>query len=81
MITRQCFSSVIQLEHLLYILCPTLDDGVDFLNLAPSSARIYAYRQVCNIRCTLVGNLIIDHSDVVGVLPFGAAPTASSFSA
>ena len=32
------------------------------------------YRQVSNIRRTLVGNKIVDHSDV------GAAPTASSFS-
>ena len=36
-----------------------------------------AYRQVSNIRRTLVGNKIVDHSDVVGV---GAAPTISSFS-
>ena len=38
------------------------------------------YRQVSNISRTLVGNLIVDHSDVVGVSPVGAAPTASSFS-
>ena len=29
---------------------------------------------------TLVGNKIVDHSDVVGALPVGAAPTTSSFS-
>ena len=28
---------------------------------------------------TLVTNKIIDHSDVVGALAFGAAPTTSSF--
>ena len=39
------------------------------------------YRQVSNIRPTLVGNLIGDHSDVVGASPVGAAPTTSSFSA
>ena len=39
------------------------------------------YRQISNIRRTLVGNLILDHSDVVGALPVGAAPTTSSFSA
>ena len=38
------------------------------------------YRQVSNIRCTLVGNEIVDHSDVVGASPVGAAPTTSSFS-
>ena len=29
---------------------------------------------------TLVGNKIVDHSDVVGASPIGAAPTTSSFS-
>ena len=38
------------------------------------------YRQVSDIRCTLVGNKIVDHSDVVGASPVGAAPTTSSFS-
>ena len=38
------------------------------------------YHQVSNIRFTLVGNKIVDHSDVVGASPVGAAPTTSSFS-
>ena len=38
------------------------------------------YRQVSNIRRVLVGNKMVDHSDVVGALPVGAAPTTSSFS-
>ena len=38
------------------------------------------YRQVPYIRRTLVGNKIVDHSDVVGASPVGAAPTTSSFS-
>ena len=38
------------------------------------------YRQVSNIRRTLVGYKIVDHSDVVGASPVGAAPTTSSFS-
>ena len=33
-----------------------------------------------NISCILVGNKIVDHSDVVGASPVGAAPTTSSFS-
>ena len=33
--------------------------------------------QTSNISDTLVGNKIIDHSDVVGALPVGAAPTTS----
>ena len=42
--------------------------------------RACGYRQVSNIRRTLEGNKIIDHSDVVGASPVGAAPTTSSFS-
>ena len=38
------------------------------------------YPQSSFISCTLVGNDIVHHSDVVGVLPVGAAPTTSSFS-
>ena len=38
------------------------------------------YRQVSDISGTLVGNQIIDHSNVVGASPVGAAPTTSSFS-
>ena len=38
------------------------------------------YRQVSNIRRTLVVNKIVDHSDVIGASPVGAAPTTSSFS-
>ena len=40
----------------------------------------YIYRQVSNIRRTLVGNEIVDHSDVLGASPVGAAPTTSLFS-
>ena len=38
------------------------------------------YRQTSNISHTLVGNKIVDHSDVVGTSPVGPAPTTSSFS-
>ena len=38
------------------------------------------YHQTFNIRRTLVGNKIVDHSDVVGAAPVGPAPTTSSFS-
>ena len=40
----------------------------------------YNYRQVSSIRRTLVGNKIVDNSDVVGASPVGAAPTTSSLS-
>ena len=39
-----------------------------------------SYRQISNISRTLIGNKIVDHSDVVGASPVGAAPTTSSFS-
>ena len=38
------------------------------------------YRQTSNICRILVDNKIVDHSDVVGAPPLGAAPTTSSFS-
>ena len=40
---------------------------------------VKGYRQVSNIRHTLESNKIVDHSDVVGASPVGAAPTTSSF--
>ena len=39
-----------------------------------------AYHKISNIRRTLIGNKIVDHSDVIGASPVGAAPTTSSFS-
>ena len=39
----------------------------------------FKYRQTYNIRRTLVGNKIVDHSDVVGASPVAAAPTTSSY--
>ena len=38
------------------------------------------YRQISHIRRSLVGNKIVDHSDVVGASPVGAAPTTCAFS-
>ena len=38
------------------------------------------YRKTSNISHNLVGNTIVNHSDVVGASPVGAAPTTSSFS-
>ena len=37
------------------------------------------YHQTSNISHPLVGNKIVDHSDVVGAMPVSAAPTTSSF--
>ena len=41
---------------------------------------MHMYRKTPNINRTLVGNKIVDHSDVVGASPVGAAPTTPSFS-
>ena len=38
------------------------------------------YRKTSYIRHTLLGNKIVDHTDVVGAAPVGAVPTTSSFS-
>ena len=52
-----------------------------YLTLMSELSGVYCeYHKTSNIRCTLVGNKIVDHSDVVGASPVGAAPTASSFS-
>ena len=45
-----------------------------------SKAKESNYCRTFNISHTLVGNKIVDHSDVVGASPVGAAPTTSSFS-
>ena len=39
----------------------------------------FTYRKTSHISRTLVGNKIVDNSDVVGASPVGAAPTTSSF--
>ena len=38
-----------------------------------------SYRQTSNISGTWESNKIVDHSDVFGASPVGAAPTTSSF--
>ena len=38
------------------------------------------YRQTPDIIRTLADNKTVDHSDVVGASPLGAAPTTASFS-
>ena len=40
----------------------------------------FIYRQTSNSNHTIVGNKIVDHSDVVGAAPVVSAPTTSSFS-
>ena len=46
----------------------------------PSYNSTWPYHQTSNIRCTVVGNKIVDHSDGVGASPVGTAPITSWFS-
>ena len=54
-------------------LCVTMVGCVDVFQ--PLVCHRHIYRKVSNIRHTLVGNKIFDHSDVVEASPVGAAPT------
>ena len=47
---------------------------------ASASTTMLLIYQISNIRRTFAGNQIVDHSDVAGASPIGAAPTTSSFS-
>ena len=49
------------------------------LSLEGTKSFYLNYRKTSYISRTLVGNKIVDHSDVVGASPVGAAPTTSSF--
>ena len=48
--------------------------------LKPTASTFLSYRHNSNISRTLLGNKIVDLSDVVGAPPVGAAPTTSPFS-
>ena len=50
-----------------------------YYNIFYHDNHTYYYRQTSSISHTFVGNKIVDHSDVVGASPIGAAPTTSSF--
>ena len=61
-------------------ICYMPNEGVCKIYADDESSSSSIYRKISNIRRTLVGNKIVDHSDVVGASPVGAAPTTSSFS-
>ena len=69
---------VICRSHLQYILCENTRNGSYTILIRGNC--ITALGLPSNLSCTLVNNKIVDHSDVVGSLPVGAAPTTSSFS-
>ena len=60
-------------------ICTSLNPYTQVLWLEKPYFR-WEYRQVSDIRGTLVGNWIVHHSDLVGASPLSAAPTTSSFS-
>ena len=65
------------LSHIYFtLICEWWVSGRD----VNSSTSGMEYRKTSNISRTLVGNKIVDNSDVVGASPVGAAPTTSSFS-
>ena len=64
------------LAHICITHVPILVTQVSHNSYRPSDT----YRQVSNIRRTLVGIKIVDNSDVVGASPVGAVPTTSSLS-
>ena len=61
----------------LLILCTVMSV---FIFFQLSNWEEYSYRKTSNISRTLVGNEIVDNSNVVGASPVGTAPTTSSFS-
>ena len=50
------------------------------ISVKPWYEPVLTYRKNSSISRTLVCNIIVDNSDVVGASPVGAAPTTSSFS-
>ena len=59
-------------------VCAQCVTGYNALDGEPCTGN--KYRQTSDISRTLVGNKIVDHPDVVGASPVGAALTTSSFS-
>ena len=59
---------------MLYANIMFIADSVGSICIEGTSNSLHIYRQASNIRRTLVGNNIVDHSDV------DAAPTSSSLS-
>ena len=43
--------------------------GLQWFDIGWFTQNLQGYHQIFNIRCTLTGNEIVDHSDVVGASP------------
>ena len=57
-----------------------MNDYLIYFNAPNTMSVAKYYRKTSNISRTLIGNKIVDNSDVVRASPVGAAPTTSSFS-
>ena len=68
----------LQIHFVEWILCTNIPIQLS-LKFVPTGSNDNKCLKVSNISRTLVGNKIVDHSDVVGASPVGAAPTTSSF--
>ena len=76
------------LEEIHCFITASLYDAINFwtckkhvtntVTTVITAIHTHNYCQISNIRCTVVGNIIVDNSDVVGASPVGAAPTTSS---
>ena len=74
-------SSIALVAHLLSVVLLFKYHVQEMNSLAPWRCdNIFKYCKTSNIRRTWVGNKLVDHSDVAGASPVGAAPTTSSFS-
>ena len=73
----KCWQCAASFDEKLVQYQPRGNIVCDFQNVCEATI---IYRETSNTSRTLVGNKIVDHSDVVGALPVGAAPTTSSFS-
>ena len=62
-------------QHLLTMIMSNAMDTAVHTGAANNINSIHKYHQTSNISCTFVANKIVDHSDVVGTSPAGAAPT------
>ena len=85
-VKRACFlsmASYVPIKKTLRILIgfvhPQPQKEIGARPISPADV-LTTYHKTSNISHTLVGNKIVDHSDVVGASPVGAAPTTSSFS-
>ena len=66
-------------SRLIIICCWFSQCRLQHMTKCKYKMQIQLYCQTSNMGHTLVGNKIVDHSDIFGASPVGAAPTTSSF--